>query len=139
MEKKINEAIEYARSFLGCPYKWGGESPMDGFDCSGLVQEILSSVGHDPRGDQTAQGLFNYFERMGKMCQPRAGALSFYGDNTKRIRHVGFCINDELMIEAGGGSKKVVDIESAIQYRAYVRIRPIKYRTDFLTVYIPHY
>jgi hypothetical protein len=31
-------AVAFARSQVGTPYRWGGESPGVGFDCSGLVQ-----------------------------------------------------------------------------------------------------
>ena len=50
----------YAKSFIGKPYSWAGETPMGGFDCSGLVQTILRSVGLDPAGDQSAQALMDY-------------------------------------------------------------------------------
>ncbi|GKT31233.1 NLP/P60 protein, partial [Aduncisulcus paluster] len=29
--------VKSARAQVGKPYKWGGSSPRDGFDCSGLV------------------------------------------------------------------------------------------------------
>jgi cell wall-associated NlpC family hydrolase len=53
--------IQYAMSFIGVPYRWGGSNPITGFDCSGLVQEILKSVYMDPPGDQTAEALYQYF------------------------------------------------------------------------------
>ena len=55
-------AINYAKLFIGKPYLWGGEGP-EGYDCSGFIQEVLSCIGLDPKGDQTAQGLYNYFSR----------------------------------------------------------------------------
>lgn len=36
--------IEYARTFLGTPYVWGGDS-RDGVDCSGLVQLVMNHAG----------------------------------------------------------------------------------------------
>ena len=38
------KAIRLARHFIGIPYRWNGKTPQ-GFDCSGLVCEILQCVG----------------------------------------------------------------------------------------------
>lgn len=131
-------AIEYAKSFIGVPYKWGGETPIDGYDCSGFVQEILRSVGLDPIQDQTAQGLANHFFSYGEVLKdPRAGCLVFFGQANIKITHVGFMLNRLQMIEAGGGGSKVTDKQSAIDSRAFVRVRPYFNRTDIIYVIDP--
>ena len=39
-----NDIVNYAKSFLGVPYVFGGQSPS-GFDCSGLVQYVYKHFG----------------------------------------------------------------------------------------------
>ena len=130
--------IDYLKSFLGTPYKWGGETPF-GIDCSGLGQEFLRAVGIDPPGDQTAQGLYDYFLEAGKVSSMRAGAFVFYGSHSRSIIHVGIAIDDVLIVEAGGGDSTVTTKESAEKKKAFVRMRPYNYRPDFITASMPPY
>ena len=97
----MHTLISYALSFVGTPYIWGGASPDQGFDCSGLVQEILRAAGEDHKGDQTAQALYNHFDKNGDYGKLMAGSLVFFGKDTKHISHVGFMIDEYRMIEAG--------------------------------------
>lgn len=131
--------VEYAKSFIGVPYKWGGSSRLTGLDCSGLVQEILSSVGMDPEGDQTAQGLFDHFEKHGRLGVYGPGALAFYGKSYREISHIAFAVDTYRIIEAGGGGSKVTTLDEAAKENACVRMRLIKYRKDFQAIIMPHY
>lgn len=123
--------------FLNIPYIWGGDDPIFGYDCSGLVQELLAMVGLDPVGDQTAQALFNYFEDRGVEGPRQLGTLVFFGSSTKKITHVGMMLDDYLMIEAGGGGSKTTDHSQAIKHNAYVRIRPFNTRKDIVGLITP--
>jgi cell wall-associated NlpC family hydrolase len=47
------QALDIARRFMGTPYRWGGETPATGFDCSGLMQYAFKQLGVDiPRVSQ---------------------------------------------------------------------------------------
>lgn len=131
--------IAYAMAHVGLPYRWGGDDPIEGYDCSGLVQEILASVGADPAGDQTADGLYRHFVKYGhKIDAPAPGALAFYGTQA-RIKHVGFCLDSHRMLEAGGGGSKTLTVGDAAAQNAYVRIRTVKFRKDLVEVILPRY
>lgn len=128
----------YAMAFLGVPYRWGGENPITGFDCSGFVQELLRSIGMDPPGDQTAQALFDAF----KECEAEMiseGCLLFFGKSNRQITHVAFALNRYLMIEAGGGGHLTLTEKDAAAQNAFIRMRPITNRSDLVGFLLPKY
>ena len=134
----IQIAVTYALSFLGVHYRWAGDDPMAGYDCSGLVQEILASVGLDPAGDQSAQMLYDYFKPVAQSAIGQ-GALVFYGKDVKSINHVAFMVGNRSVIEAGGGGSTTVNLEAAIKQNAFIRIRPVDHRKDRVAVLMPRY
>ena len=136
LEAQRQAAIQYAFSLLHAPYIWGGDSPFKGWDCSGLVQEILAGVGLDPKEDQTAQGLFMAFKSKSKFS-PEPGCLVFFGQDLTKITHIGFTVAPGIMIEAGGGGSKTVSREIAISQNARVRMRAVSNRKDLVAVCDP--
>ncbi len=129
---------DYAMSFAGVLYRWGGDDPT-GIDCSGLCIEILQGVGVLPRGfDSTAGGLWN-FAAFAREPKPQLGSLVFFGQPAA-VTHVGFCLNELLMLEAGGGGSKTLTAEDAAKQNAFVRVRPIRgWRSDVVGFRLPTY
>jgi len=124
MNKQI--ATKVAWSFLGKPYLWGGDDPIDGFDCSGFCIEILKSVGVLPRGgDWTAAGLYRRFTNRNI---PQEGCLVFWHKNNHVI-HVEYCLDDRVSIGASGGGSNTTDEADAIRQNAYIKVRPFHTRT----------
>lgn len=117
--------LHTALTYLGTPYRWGGDDPS-GFDCSGLVVECLKSCGllrEDE--DLTADGLWRRYSARERR-RPRRGRLVFRLDTHGRARHVAICLDRHFIIEAGGGSAGVDDVALAWRENAWVRIRPIE-------------
>ena len=40
-----SQVVAIALQYLGTPYVWGGDSPAEGFDCSGLVSFVYAQIG----------------------------------------------------------------------------------------------
>lgn len=91
-------AIDYAFEQLGTPYRWGGETPGVGFDCSGLVQAAYAAAGVSlPR---VAQDQFDAGPRLALGASLLPGDLVFFGTGPSSISHVGIVIAPGQMIDA---------------------------------------
>jgi cell wall-associated NlpC family hydrolase len=122
MNKEI--AREVALKYLGKAYMWGGDDPINGFDCSGFCIEILKSVGILPRkGDWTANGLWNRFVEK-QVDKPYEGCLVFWTGNSGQIIHVEYAISEDLCIGASGGGSKTNTEANAADQNAYIKVRP---------------
>jgi cell wall-associated NlpC family hydrolase len=42
---RASQVVAIAMQYLGIPYVWGGASPSQGFDCSGLVSYVYAQIG----------------------------------------------------------------------------------------------
>lgn len=109
---------------LGLPYRWGGDDPLDGFDCSGLVIEGLKSCGLFPADDDdTAAELA---KRYPPAVIPDQGMLVFWG--APRIIHVEIVwtvLGEQVFtLGASGGGSRTTGRAEAVQQNAYVKIRP---------------
>ena len=130
----------YALSFVGLPYIYGGNNPVVGLDCSGLVCEILKSVGAiGGKEDLSAQQLFDRFQHSGRWNSYGAGSLVFFGKSVTDISHVAVMIDRFRIVEAGSGDPTVLTVDDAIKKNAFVRVREITNRKDLVAVIRPPY
>ena len=128
-------AIKYAWQLIGLPYRWGGDDPINGFDCSGFVIEILRSVGILPRsGDWTAEGLRKLFECL-KIDSPRPGALAFWIWDGRAV-HVELCIDEKHTIGASGGGSRTTSQGAAAEQNAFIKLRPIRSGAVFIDPFV---
>lgn len=132
---------DFILHFLGLPYIWGGDDPIQGFDCSGFAQEFLLSFGAHPKPgvDLNAQGLYNELVKVGIGSAKDLGALAFYGKSYSEITHVATLMDSKTIFEFGGGGSLTKTREDAIKQNAYGRLRPLMKRNDLVTCIMPKY
>lgn len=106
------EAVELAMRFVGYPYTWAGDSPEEGFDCSGLVYYVYGQCGYTlgRTGDAQAK---NGIAVSSNDMRP-GDILVFASKSSGSIQHVGIYIGDGKMVHARN-SKYGVDV-NAIDY-----------------------
>lgn len=92
------ELIQYAVSFVGNPYVWGGNSLTEGVDCSGFTQQIFAKFNISLNRcsyQQVANGREIALEDI------KPGDLVFYfNEKLNRIGHVAIYMGDGQVVHA---------------------------------------
>lgn len=99
-----NELVAYAHNLIGTPYVWGGNTPAQGLDCSGLLYYIQKKAGSEVE-DMTASG----YSTIGKKIdigQKKPGDFLFFG---RPVTHCAIYVGNGYMIESRGGRKNTAD------------------------------
>lgn len=95
-----NELVAYATNLIGTPYVWGGNTPAQGLDCSGLLYYIQKKAGSEVE-DMTASG----YSTIGKKIdigQKKPGDFLFFG---RPVTHCAIYVGNGYMVESRGGRK----------------------------------
>lgn len=102
----IRESIvEYAASFIGNPYVWGGTDPENGADCSGFVQSIYAQYGVSiPRTTQQQCKVGTKID----VEDAKPGDLIFYMDETGDVYHVAMYAGNGETVEAYNPSVGII-------------------------------
>ena len=100
-----DKILRTADSFIGVPYRWGGESVEEGFDCSGFTMTVYRLNGLDlPRSSRSQWNAGMPVERA--MLQ-KGNLVFFHTSGRGKISHVGIYVGNGQFIHAPGKGKKV--------------------------------
>lgn len=93
--------IERLKSQLGKPYVWGGQSPGEGFDCSGLVFYAWNHV-LTRKLPRTANGMYQdkHLKSVHQKTLQRGDLVFFNINQRPGADHVGVYLGDGQFIEA---------------------------------------
>lgn len=99
------ELVATARSFIGLPYRWGGDSIEEGFDCSGLTMAVYHLNGLNLPRSATEQYLAGAPVEQRRLLQ---GDLVFFATSGRRkVSHVGVYAGEGKFIHAPGVGKRI--------------------------------
>ena len=100
-----NEIVRTAKQYIGVSYRWGGESPKTGFDCSGLTMVVYRLNGFNlPRSSrqQWKTG------RPVKRSHLARGDLVFFATSGgSRVSHVGIYTGNGKFLHAPRRGRKI--------------------------------
>lgn len=123
-----NDVTSYARSLIGIPYKYGGNSPDRGFDCSGFVDHVYRhtlGISLPRSSDKISQ-----VGRPISTGELRPGDLVFFNTLRHKFSHVGIYLGDDRFIHApsSGGKVRTEDMRETYWKKRYNGARRITSR-----------
>ncbi|OWQ85764.1 hydrolase [Roseateles aquatilis] len=122
---KASDLVLSAMNFLGVPYKRGGNSVSNGFDCSGFTRHIFEmSVGLvlPRRADEQAK-LSSLVPIKKEDLKP--GDLVFFNTMRQTFSHVGIYVGEGKFIHSPrvGGAVRVEDMREAYWAKRFTGAR----------------
>lgn len=120
------DLLFYAVSLVDTAYKFGGQLPQSGLDCSGFVRYVFQQAAHIhlPR---TAKDISEMGESISE-TQLRPGDLVFFNTMKRAFSHVGIYLGNNRFIHAASsktGKVMISDMNDAYWVKHYEGSRRI--------------
>jgi cell wall-associated NlpC family hydrolase len=102
-----NDILFRAISLVGTPYRYGGNTPQSGFDCSGLISYIFNDVA-GARLPRSAEDIGRLKAPAVSRRELAAGDLVFFRDGGS-ISHIGIYVGEGRFVHApsSGGTVRL--------------------------------
>jgi cell wall-associated NlpC family hydrolase len=102
--ERPSPVVDFAKTLLGVPYRWGGSLPQTGFDCSGFVQYVFRQL--ETFVPRSAADLYRQTQRVSvNALEP--GDVLFFGIRSGPFSHVAIYLGDGKFIHAPRRGEKV--------------------------------
>lgn len=122
----VQQILSYAKKFLGTDYVYGGDTPKEGFDCSGFTKYVFAKS--NIYLERTASDQATHGAKVLK-ANLKPGDLVFFDNNGRRnsINHVGIYIGGGKFIHASTPRTGVIISELSESYyqKNYMRARRV--------------
>ncbi len=115
-------AARTAERFVGIPYQWGGNTVVDGLDCSGFTKAVYNLCGVSiPRTSREQYKAGNPISK----SDLKDGDLVFFGSSEASISHVGIYVGDGKFVHAPkrGEDIKITSVSESYFERRFVGAR----------------
>lgn len=121
-EEQARDATVYALGLVGTPYRYGGNTPESGFDCSGLIAHVYRHAA-GVASPRSTSGLRDW----GRDIPPqelRSGDLVLFGA-ASQVTHAGIFVGNDRFVHAPstGGQVRLEHISAPYWSRRLLAVR----------------
>src|SRR6266702_585599 len=126
MASKAGDVVVGALNMIGVRYRWGGNTPDSGLDCSGFVRYVFQ--------DTLGMALPRRAEEMSRVGEKvrvsdlKPGDLVFFNTMRRTVSHVGIYIGDNKFVHSPstGSTIRVDDMDSGYWEKRFTGARRIE-------------
>ena len=130
-----SDLVISAMDFLGVPYRRGGDSKSEGFDCSGFTRHVFErSIGMILPRRAAEQAAMPGLEQI-KQAELKPGDLVFFNTLRHTFSHVGIYIGDNKFIHSprAGGAVRIEDMRMSYWQQRFDGARRVPTLTNSTT------
>ncbi|MFF7708201.1 NlpC/P60 family protein [Pseudomonas sp. NPDC007930] len=119
---KADDVLFRAIGLVGTPYRWGGNTPASGFDCSGLIDFVY----RDAAGialPRTTNEMINMRAQSIDRANLRSGDLVFFStQGGRQVSHAGIYVGEGRFVHAPrtGGTVRLEYLDKPYWQKAYL-------------------
>lgn len=122
---QYDDLLFHAFSLVGTPYRWGGNTPETGFDCSGLINYVFRETAGLTLPRTTAGLSALPDAATADALQP--GDLVLFATKGKTVNHAGIYVGDGRFVHAPstGGKVRLDSLQTSYWQRSFTSARRV--------------
>ncbi len=121
-----NDVLFQAISLVGTPYRYGGNSPESGFDCSGLITYVFQSSAGLKLPRSTRELIDIDAPRIDR-DRLYPGDLVYFNPAGGRVSHIGIYVGERRFVHAPatGGTVRMENLDTPYWQKHYVEAKRV--------------
>jgi cell wall-associated NlpC family hydrolase len=116
-----------ALGLVGTPYRWGGNTPDSGFDCSGLIGFVYRDAAGISLPRSTREMIVMQAPNVGKEGLQTGDLIFFATNGGSQVSHAGIYVGEGRFVHAPatGGTVKLDSLSKAYWQKAYLSAKRV--------------
>ena len=116
-----------ALGLVGTPYRWGGNTPDSGFDCSGLIKYVYNDAAGISLPRTTREMIVMRAQSIGQDKLQTGDLLFFATNGGSQVSHAGIYVGEGRFVHAPatGGTVKLDSLNKAYWQKAYLEAKRV--------------
>jgi len=116
-----------ALGLVGTPYRWGGNTPDSGFDCSGLIGFVYRDAAGITLPRSTREMIGMRAQDVGKEGLQTGDLIFFATNGGSQVSHAGIYVGEGRFVHAPatGGTVKLDSLSKAYWQKAYLSAKRV--------------